>query len=390
MSNTLTGLIPTMYEALDRVSREFIGFIPAVQRDNGNFEKAAKGQVVSVHVAPAATASDITPGVTAPNDGDQVIGTVNIQINKSRYVPVRWNGEEQKGLNNNGPGASKVLVDQFTQAFRTLGNEIETDIGVAAAKAASRAVGTAGTAPFGTALDLTQLAGLAQILDDNGAPGTNRHLVINSAAMANVRGKQTGLFKVNEAGTDSLLRDGTIGRLEGFDVGYSAVIKPVTKGTGASYTTNTAGYAIGATAITLITGTGTVLAGDAVTFAGDTNIYVVNTGVAAPGVITLANPGLRVAIATSATAMTIGATATPNVAFTDNSMVLATRMPALPMDMQGRSGDMADDRTILQDPYTGIGFEVSLYRQYRQIKFEVALAWGVGAVKSEHIATLLG
>jgi hypothetical protein len=390
LANTLTGLIPTLYEALDRVSREFVGFIPSVQRDNGNFERAAKGQIVTVHVAPAVTASDVTPGVTAPNDGDQVIGTVNITINKSRYVPIRWNGEEQKGLNNNGPGSNKVLVDQFTQAFRSLGNEIETDLGVAAAKSASRAFGTAATAPFGTAQDLSDVAGVARIMDDNGAPATNRHLVLNSAAMANLRGKQSILFKVNEAGTSEMLRNGNIGRLEGFDVGYSAVIKPVTKGTGASYTTDTAGYALGATAITLITGTGTVLAGDVVTFAGDTNKYVVNVGVAAPGVITLAKPGLLVAIATSATAMTVGATATPNIAFTDNAMVLATRMPALPMDMQGRSGDMADDRVILQDAFTGVGFEVSLYRQYRQIKFEVALAWGVGAVKQEHIATLLG
>src|ERR1019366_8090783 len=272
MSNTLTGLIPTLYEALDRVSREFIGFIPAVQRDAGNFERASKGQTVTVFVAPSVTASDITAGVTAPNDGDQTIGSVNITITKSRYVPIRWNGEEQKGLNNNGPGSNRVLVDQFTQAFRALGNEIETDIGGAAAQNSSRAIGTAGTAPFATALDLSQLAGVAKILDDNGAPVLERHLILNSSAMANIRGKQTGLFKVNEAGTDTLLRDGIIGRLEGFDVGYSAAIKPVAIGTGSGYTSNTAGYAVGATAITLITGSGTVLAGDSVTFAGDTTI----------------------------------------------------------------------------------------------------------------------
>jgi hypothetical protein len=42
------------------------------------------------------------------------------------------------------------------------------------------------------------------------------------AAMANIRGKQNVLFKVNEAGTDSLLREGIIGRLEGMDLRNSA------------------------------------------------------------------------------------------------------------------------------------------------------------------------
>lgn len=77
------------------------------------------------------------------------------------------------------------------------------------------------------------------------------------------------------------------------------------KGTGTLYTTTAAGFPLGATLIPLITGSGTVLAGDVVTFAGDTtHRYTVTAGVSAPGTITI-TPGLLQAIPTSATAMTI-------------------------------------------------------------------------------------
>jgi len=63
MPNTLTNLIPDVYASLDVVSRELVGFIPAVQRD-ATTERAAVNQTVRSFVAPAVTASDITPGVT--------------------------------------------------------------------------------------------------------------------------------------------------------------------------------------------------------------------------------------------------------------------------------------------------------------------------------------
>jgi hypothetical protein len=244
--------------------------------------------------------------------------------------------------------------------------------------------GTAGTAPFGTANDLSDIAQIYKLLDDNGTPKSDRHIVYNTTASANIRGKQAVLFKVNEAGTDSMLRGGTLGSLQGFEQHESNQIASHTKGTGASYTTDTAGYAVGATAITLITGTGTVLAGDTVTFAGDTNKYTVATALTG-GVVKLAEPGLRVAIATSATAMTVGNNYIPSVAFERGAIHLLTRTPLMPA-----GGDSATDTMVVTDPYSGLSFLVAVYPQYHQSVVEIGLAWGQKAVKRDFIATLLG
>jgi len=382
-ANTLTDLIPTMYTSLDVVSRELVGFIPAVSSDM-TFERAALNETVISPVAPAASASDITPGVTPPDDGDQNIGNVSMTITKSRRVPIRWNGEQSKGVNN-GVGRNKILQDQFAQAFRTLCNEVESDLG-ALHIYGSRAYGTAGTTPFGTAGDFSDASNALKILKDNGSPLGDVSLVMDTAAGAKLIGLQS---RYDVAGDVAMQNQGIIIQKAGMNLRESAQVKTSTAGTGASATTNSSGYAIGATTITLASaGTGTIVAGDVITFAGDTNKYVVVSGdadVSGGGTITIAAPGLRKAIAGSATAITVVAAAARNMAFPRSAIVLATRVPALPQE-----GDLAVDRTIVTDPRSGLSFEVAMYMQYRQVQYEVSLAWGVKAVKTEHIALLLG
>lgn len=383
-ANTLTGLIPTIYNALDVVSRELVGLIPAVSSDFG-YTRAAVGQTVTSPVAPAATASDITPAVTPPNDGDQTIGTISMTITKARRVPIRWNGEEKKGLDNNGASFNVILRDQFAQGMRTLVNEVESDLAALHINA-SRAYGTAGTTPF--ASDLSDTAQMRKILADNGAPMSDLQLVFDTSAGAKMR-TLTQLTKANEADDTNLLRRGVLMDVHGFALRESAQIKTSVAGTGAAATTNAAGYAAGATVITLASaGTGTVVAGDVITFAGDTNKYVVASGdadVSNGGTITLAAPGLRKAIPASATAITVVGAAARNMAFTRSAIVLATRAPALPPQ-----GDSAIDRQIVIDPVSGLAFEVSMYAQYRQMQYEIALAWGGAVTKREHLALLLG
>ncbi|HGU6443215.1 P22 phage major capsid protein family protein [Citrobacter amalonaticus] len=378
MSNTLTGLIPTIYTALDIVSREQVGFIPAVAR-NTKADAAAKDQTVTAPVAPVAVTEDIVPGPSAPNTGDQNIGTVDVKITKSKMAPVKWNGEEQLAL---GPAGTynTILADQFTQAFRALANEVDADLG-ALYYGTSRAVGTAGTTPFGIKDDLSDAANARKVLEQNGSPTTNLQMVLDSDAIANMRGKQSVLFKVNEAGTEQLLREGVLGRLQGFNIHSSAGVKRAAAATAAGYLVNGA-KSEGDILIAIDTGTGAIAAGQVVTFAGDDNQYVVAAATATT--ITLAAPGLRQDLA-DGVAITVVGGFTANMAFDRNAFLLASRTPAMP-----EGGDTADDVMNVTDPVSGITFQIALYRQYRQVRYEVGLAWGVASIKPAHAVMLLG
>ena len=388
MANTLTGIIPTLYEALNVISREMVGFIPAVRRDT-NAERAAVNQTVRVPLAEAGALEAITPAAAPASSGDTTVGYADVTITASYAAPIRWTGEEERAVGTNGT-YNRVLADQFTDAMRKLVNSAEQTIYAAAYKGASRAYGTAGTAPFGTANDLTDLANVSRILDDNGAPITDRQLVLSSASMTNLRGKQSVLFKVNEAGSSDMLRNGMTDRLQNFALRYSGGISQHVKGAGTGYDVDLgAGYVLGDRTIHLDGGTVNVTgikAGDCVTFAGDSNIYVVGAGTTeVEADIVLNAPGLRVATLADAVEMTIGNSYTANVAFDRNAIVFVSRAPAVPT-----GGDSADDSMMITDPVSGLTFEVRVYRQYRQVKFEVCLAWGAAVIKSAHVATLLG
>lgn len=384
-ANTLTNLIPDIYAALDVVSRELVGFIPACARDS-TADRVAANQTLRIPISPAnAAGGNITPAMTLPAASDQVVGNASLTISKQRFFPFSWTGEEQKSVDM-GPGFLTLKQYQIAQAIRAAVNEVEVDIAVAAKNGASRAFGTAGTAPFATTVG--DAAQIQKILDDNGAPPSDRALVINTSAGVNLR-SLSNLFKVNEAGDATLLRQGVLGQLYNFNVRETAQVQTTTAGTGASATTDAAGYAIGATVLTLASaGTGTILAGDVITFAGDTNKYVVASGDADTsngGTITLAAPGLRVAMSAATKAITMVATSARNIGFSRNSILLATRLPAVPAE-----GDQASDRMTVTDPKSGLSFEFAIYPGFRMNVYHISLAWGVSVIKPEHVAVLLG
>lgn len=381
--NTITAIVPDIYEALDVVSRELTGLIPAVTL-SASAARAGKDQNIVVPVAPAGNVSDNTPAMSIPEPTGQTVGSTTVQITKDRSAEFGFIGSDQMKMNT-GPGYMSVRANIIAQAIRAIVNEVETDLG-ALQSTFSGAYGTSGTTPFGTANDYTDASNVLRMLKDRGG-NVDAQLVLDTVAGANFLGKQSA---VNSAGTDSMLRQGVLLDLVGMPIRESAQInQAVTAGTGASATTDAAGYAVGATVLTLASaGTGTIIAGDLVAVTGDaTGKYMVTSGdgdVSDGGTITIAAPGLMQAIV-GATALTVSAASTRNMCFARSALVLAARAPSLPEE-----GDQASDRMIITDPRSGLSLEFAMYKGYKKVRYEVGLAWGVKNVKPEHTAILLG
>ena len=380
MANVLTNLAADIYKAADVVGRELVGFIPAVTVNGDAVTRVAKGDPVRSHFTRTPTVSTtFAPAMTIPEGTDQTVDNKTMSVDTYATVQIPWTGEDMKHVNN-GSGFETIYGDQIRQAMRAICNTIELSLFTTAYQGASRATGTAGTTPFASTIDV--VADVRKILVDNGCPmDGNVSLVMNTAAGAAMR-KLTNLYKVNEAGGSDMLRQGVLLDLQGLMLRESAQISQVTKGTGASYLLNGA-LAVGATTITVDTGSNTILAGDIVTFAGTTDKYVVNTALSG-GSFTIGAPG-SLAVEADNDAVTVGNNYTPNMAFHKSAIELAIRPPALPM-----GGDAAVDMMTIQDPFSGLVFEIAAYKGYQKAMFEVRCLYGSKAWKSQHIATVLG
>lgn len=380
MANVLNNLAADIYKAADVVGRELVGFIPSSTINGDATVRAAKGDTIrAAFTRTPSVNTSFAPSMTIPEGTDQTVDNKTMTLDNYASVQIPWTGEDIKHVNN-GSGFETIYGDQIKQAMRAICNNIESTVATAAYKGASRAIGSAGTTPFASNFDT--VAQVRQILVDNGCPTDNAiTLVLNSAAGTKLRNLAM-LQKANESGGTDLLRQGTLLDLQGLMIKESAQVASHTKGTGTSYQLSAAG-AVGDTTINVDTGSGTLLAGDCITIAGTTDIYVANTALSG-GVFTIGSPGLRAAEADN-DAITIGNSYTANVAFHQTAIELGIRPPALPA-----GGDAAVDIMTVQDPYSGLVFEIAVYKGYMKTMIEVRALFGVKVWKPNHVALLLG
>lgn len=327
--------------------------------------------------------ADVEDCVASANNPDPAFQTIDktaIKITKVRRAKVSWQGDEQLGL---GALTTPIMRDQYTQAMRSLVNEMERDIAqevVAGALAKGNFVGTAGTTPFASNLNDLTLA--YKKLSDNGCPTSDLQMVLNTSAGMNLR-NLTQLQKVNESGDGSLLRQGVLGQLFGFNLRESAGFKAHDKGAGTGYLVNGEAKK-GSFFVNVDTGSGAVKKGDIIHFGSDVDHkYIVAEDDSAPTSIKLTSE--LVADVADDAVITIENGYLASAGFARGSVLLATRLPAVPI-----GGDSAIDRAIITDPVSGISFEVAVWGGSYQNTITFANAWGVKNIKGEHSVALLG
>ncbi len=379
MANVLTDLASDIQRALEINGRSAVGFIPSVALNAGS-EAAAQGQTVrSLTTVEGTVNESATPAMTVPEGDDNTYGNDTMTLNKVVNAQIPFTGEDVRFLNG-GVGFETAYGAIFQRKINGMMKKIEAHVAATAYQGASRAVGTAGTTPFGSNFNI--VAEARQILFDNDMPVDDGmvSMVLNSSAGTNLR-NLAQLQKANEAGGSELLRQGTLLDLQGVMLKESSQITTHTKGSGSSYQLSAAG-SVGDTSISVDTGSGTLLAGDVVTFAGTSTKYVANSALAA-GSFTIGKPGLLAAEADN-DAITIGNNFTPNVMFHRDAVELAVR------PMAGSIASAATDVEIFTDPLTGITIQVEVYGGYKKAMIDMTLVYGAKVWTPAGVAVVMG
>ena len=381
---TLTNLAEDIYVAADTVGREVVGFIPSVTM-NASSVQASVGDTIKAAVTAEATGLvDIDGGLmSVPEAPPTGISSSSFQLTNSKAVQIPLGAEQELQLQNAGQYAT-VYGDLIQQAMRKLTNAMEADLFTEIKNNAGAASGVQGTSPFAVAANesgVEEILKAREILVDAGTPMDDVSCVMNTTAGANIR-SNLKLLDASFAGNTSMREQGTLIPIAGINLRESGQISKHVAGTAAATGLIKVADNVGSTSILIDSlddgGTikaGDVLESDAQEAAGTKKAFGVVSGdlTAGSGGSGANDEAVRFLDYTG------------NFVFHRRAAELAMRAPAAPA-----GGDAATDAIVVQDPHSGLVFEVRVYKGYRKSMIEVAATWGVKAWKSDFIHTILG
>ncbi len=345
---------------------------------NGDYSQAAaaKGDTINVPIPTLIAARDVIPGNVAPDPDDLTINTAPIPLNNWMEAPFYLTDKDQVDIMDG------VIPMQVAEAGKSIANAIDLSI-LNMYKKSWLITGVPGTTPFGT--NTVEAQNARKLLNKIACPPQDRRMVLDVDADANASGLPQ-FQSADRAGSTLTIVEGMIGRKLGFDWYYDQLMpghyptRPAGAPTG--YLVNQAGHAVGDTEVTLDTGTGDVVEGDVFTVAGDDQTYVVSS---VSGTTISYQPEAVTAFADNAAVTVVGDHAV-NLAFHRDSIGLAVRSlqeSELELALGGRS-------LVLIDPVSQIPLRLEVVREHKRVRWSIDCLWGVGAVRPDCMARILG
>lgn len=375
MANTLTAVATKIF-AQGLLALRANSVMPRLVFTDYAEEEAQQGDILTIQLSSTQTVSSVSPGPTPITPGDAVPTSITLELDQWKHTSMHLTDKEMRAINT---GEFKRL--QVAESMKALGDNV-SDYIYGLYKGIFGYAGVAGTTPFSS--NTSEATTTRKVLNNQLAPLEPRFMVIDPDAEAkalDLRAFQDASF----SGSIDAIVNGQINKKLGFSWLMDQKVPTHTKGAeDGNYVVDDAGnaLAVGDTSIVVKTGAGTILQGDILTFAGDTQTYTVITGVAAPGTIVI-SPGLVIDPGDGA-AITFKATHVVNLGFHRDAFALVTRTFS-PVDPSHGS-------TIIMgmDPVTQIPLRLEVTRQNKQTVWDWDILYGALLVRPELAVRLAG
>ncbi len=381
-SNTLTAIIPKLLAQGLLALRE-VAVLPQIV--NRRYEQMAgeRGSTIDVPIPSAIAAAAVTPSNTPPDDAGMTPTTVPVALNSWYEAPFFMTDKDELEAMNG------VIPMQASEAIKSLANQVNSDI-FALYTSFYGWYGTAGTTPFAT--DTTAATGIRKVLNKQLAPMTDRHVVFDPDAEANALNLRA-FQDASWSGSPDVIMNGTLNQKLGFRWWMHQLVPTHTAGTITTGLISKAAtaYAVGVKTLLATTAGSTgacaLKVGDIITFAGDSQTYVLTAAatqaVAASDVTLAFEPGLKVAHVGSES-VSVKGNHVANLAFHRDAIAFATR------PLKNVEAGLGSITSTAVDPDSGLTLRLEVSRQYKRTRYSYDILYGAAVVRRALGARLAG
>jgi len=375
--NTLTYVTPKLLAQGLLALRENAIMARLVNRDYGSMAKL-KGNTIDIPIPSAVAVQDVTPGAYSDMTSDFSPTDANLPLDQWKEAPFYLTDKDMLTC------MKGTIPMQASEAIKAIINTVDSYI-LGLYVGVYGYAGTADVTPFATSV--AEATAARKTLTNQLAPLTDRRFVFDADAEANALGLRA-FQDASFSGTNEGIKDGKITRKLGFDWHLDQNVPTHTAGTAnAACTTDGSAYLTGVKTVNLASaGTGTILEGDIITFAGDAQTYAVSTGdtAIADGGTIIFEPGLKVAMGTSPVAITVKADHVVNLAFHRDAFAFASRPLA---DNTKGLGSLIQSAT---DPISGLSLRLEISREHKRTRFSFDMLYGGVLVRPELACRVAG